>query len=58
LTIGKVFVFDTWALEKVYRILSFIGLGVVLMAISYIYHRDWLKLSPRSSPGTAKGTSA
>jgi uncharacterized membrane protein len=54
LTIGKVFVFDTWALEKVYRILSFIGLGVVLMAISYIYHRDWLKLSP----GTAKGTSA
>jgi len=46
-TIGKVFVYDTWNLEQVYRILSFIGLGVVLMAISYIYHRDWLQLSPK-----------
>lgn len=58
LTIGKIFTYDTWRLQQVYRIVSFIGLGVVLMGISYIYHRDWLKLSPRSSEGTAKGTSA
>lgn len=58
LTIGKIFTHDTWRLQQVYRIVSFIGLGVVLMGISYIYHRDWLKLSPRSSEGTAKGTSA
>jgi len=57
-TIGKVFTYDTWSLEKIYRILSFIGLGVVLMGISYIYHRDWLKLSPRSSENATKGTSA
>jgi uncharacterized membrane protein len=56
-TIGKVFVYDTWALEKIYRVISFLGLGVVLMAISYIYHRDWLKLSSRSPSGIpAKGT--
>lgn len=55
LTIVKVFTYDSWNLEKVYRVLSFIGLGVMLMAISYIYHRDWLKLSPKSSG--AKGTS-
>lgn len=58
LTIGKVFTYDTWNLQQGYRILSFIALGVVLMGISFIYQRDWLKLSPRPSKGTAKGTSA
>jgi uncharacterized membrane protein len=58
LTIGKVFTYDSWSLEKIYRILSFIGLGVMLMVVSYIYHRDWLKLSPRSSGDEAKRTSA
>jgi uncharacterized membrane protein len=57
-TIGKIFIYDAWSLDKVYRILSFIALGVVLMAISFIYQRDWLKLSPRSSENTAQGTSA
>lgn len=56
-TIVKVFIYDTWTLEQIYRVISFLGLGVVLMAMSYIYHRDWLKLSGHSSPeGTAKGT--
>ncbi len=44
-TIGKVFVFDTSNLQQGYRILSFIALGVVLMGMSYIYHRGWLKLT-------------
>ena len=57
-TVGKVFIYDTWSLEKAYRILSFIGLGVVLMAISFIYQRDWLKLSPRAAEKGAKGISA
>jgi uncharacterized membrane protein len=52
-TIGKVFIFDASALQQGYRILSFIALGAVLMAISYIYHRDWLKLSSRGGPETA-----
>ncbi|HET6936366.1 MAG TPA: DUF2339 domain-containing protein [Candidatus Angelobacter sp.] len=47
-TIGKVFLFDVSGLQQGYRILSFIALGVVLMGISYIYHRDWLKLSGSS----------
>jgi uncharacterized membrane protein len=58
LTIGKVFVLDVSSLEKGYRILSFIALGVVLMGISYIYHRDWLKLAPTASDNSTKGTSA
>lgn len=48
-TIVKVFVYDVSELDKGYRILSFIALGVVLLAISFIYQRDWLKLSVRSA---------
>lgn len=48
-TIGKVFLFDSSSLGKGYRIMSFMALGLVLMAISYVYSRDWLKLSRRSA---------
>lgn len=57
-TIGKVFLYDSRELEQVYRILSFIALGVMLMAISYAYHRDWLKLSPRKEGSAGQETSA
>jgi uncharacterized membrane protein len=50
-TIGKVFLYDSRELQQVYRILSFIALGVMLMATSYAYHRDWFKLSPKKSGG-------
>jgi uncharacterized membrane protein len=50
-TIGKVFLYDSRQLEQIYRILSFIALGVMLMGISYAYHRDWLKLSNRNNGG-------
>ena len=59
LTIGKVFTYDVWELEKGYRIISFIVLGVLLLAISFVYQRDWLKLSgSRADSGLAKGSSA
>jgi uncharacterized membrane protein len=57
-TIGKVFLYDSRELQQVYRILSFIALGVMLMATSYAYHRDWFKLSPKKSgSGTEQETS-
>jgi uncharacterized membrane protein len=31
-------------LSQGYRILSFLGLGAVLFAVSFVYQRDWLKL--------------
>lgn len=46
-TIGKVFLYDVSELDRGYRILSFIVLGVLLLAISFVYQRDWLKLSIR-----------
>jgi uncharacterized membrane protein len=39
ITILKVFVYDLSFLERVYRIFSFIGLGVILLAVSYAYQR-------------------
>jgi len=57
-TIGKVFLFDVSALQQGYRIVSFIALGAVLMAISYVYHRDWLKLSPPSQQNSTHRASA
>jgi uncharacterized membrane protein len=56
-TIGKVFVYDVSMLQQGYRILSFIALGAVLMGISYVYHRDWLKLSSRAHESSTQRTS-
>jgi uncharacterized membrane protein len=38
-TIFKVFFFDLSRLERFYRIISFIGLGAILLAVSYLYTR-------------------
>jgi uncharacterized membrane protein len=48
-TVGKVFLYDVSALDKGYRIVSFVALGGVLLAVSFIYQRDWLKLSGQTS---------
>ena len=47
-TIGKVFLYDVSELDRGYRIVSFIVLGALLLAISFMYQRDWLKLSSRN----------
>jgi uncharacterized membrane protein len=52
-TTGKIFLYDMSQLGGSYRILSFIALGAVLLGISFIYQRDWLKLSPDSSDQSA-----
>jgi len=47
LTTAKVFVYDTSELDRIYRILSFVVLGVLLLAVSFAYQRDWLQLNRR-----------
>lgn len=44
LTTVKVFAYDTSQLDRIYRILSFVVLGVVLLGISFAYQRRWIKL--------------
>ncbi|MEK9136448.1 MAG: DUF2339 domain-containing protein, partial [Bacteroidota bacterium] len=38
-TILKIFIYDLSFLETLYRIFSFIGLGVILLAVSYLYQK-------------------
>jgi uncharacterized membrane protein len=38
-TILKIFIYDLSFLESLYRIVSFIGLGVILLGVSYLYQR-------------------
>ncbi len=42
--IGKVFTVDVSQLSQGYRILSFLGLGALLLAVSFAYQKDWLNL--------------
>ena len=43
-SIGKVFIVDVSTLSQGYRILSFLGLGALLLGVSFAYQRDWLNL--------------
>ena len=57
-TTVKVFVYDVSELDRGYRIVSFIVLGVLLLTISFVYQRDWLQLSARGrAQGKAEGKS-
>lgn len=38
-TILKIFIYDLSFLETLYRIFSFVGLGVILLVVSYLYQR-------------------
>lgn len=46
--VGRVFIFDVWKLQTLYRILSFFALGIVLLVLGFIYSkyqekiREWL----------------
>jgi uncharacterized membrane protein len=37
--IVKVYVYDVFALEQVYRIFAFVGLGILLVVSGYLYNR-------------------
>ncbi len=39
LTIGKVFLHDLWDLGSLYRVGSIVGLGVALLAVSFLTQR-------------------
>ena len=53
-TIGKVFLVDLAQLDRVYRVLSVIGLGVLLIVASYLYQRF---MADDDEPGGTAGES-
>jgi uncharacterized membrane protein len=46
LTVAKVFMFDLATLSSMYRVVSFIGLGLLLLAGAFV----WQRLRPRAAP--------
>ncbi len=55
LTVAKVFLFDMSELTGIYRALSFIGLGLVLVAVGYFYRRFVFPPKPPSTPSPQAG---
>ena len=51
-TIAKTFLYDLRDLSQGYRVLSFLGLGALLMAVSFAYQKDWLALRDPHQPRT------
>jgi uncharacterized membrane protein len=43
-TICKTFLYDMRNLSQGYRVVSFLGLGALLMTVSFAYQKDWLAL--------------
>jgi uncharacterized membrane protein len=56
-TIFKTFLYDMRNLSEGYRVISLLGLGVLLMAVSFAYQRDWLNLHGAEGPNGAGGKS-
>lgn len=51
-TIFKAFLYDMRDLSQGYRVVSFLGLGALLLAISFAYQKDWLNLrKSEATPG-------
>lgn len=44
--LGRVVMLDVWKLEVIYRILSFFALGIVLLALGYVYTRQSIAAKP------------
>ena len=48
LALGRVVLFDVWKQETIYRVLTFMALGIVLLVLGFIYNkyqetiRKWL----------------
>jgi uncharacterized membrane protein len=53
-TIGKTFVYDMRNLSQGYRVASFMGLGALLLAVSFAYQRDWLALKSKHADEDAQ----
>jgi uncharacterized membrane protein len=56
LTIAKAFFIDMSTLTGVYRALSFIGLGLVLVAIGWLYQRILFRKQAAPQPATPSGS--
>ena len=54
-TIAKVFLYDTSELSQGYRVASVLGLGVLLLGVSFAYQKDWLNLRKPAADAPVEG---
>jgi uncharacterized membrane protein len=54
-TLAKVFMVDLSRLEAIWRVLSFAGLGLLLLAASYLYYKYRHVIFPAEAPAGADG---
>lgn len=52
-TVLKAVLWDTRSLGTGYRVVSYLALGVILMAVSFAYQKDWLGLRSGNGGGNA-----
>jgi hypothetical protein len=57
-SIGKTFLYEMRDLSQGYRVVSFLGLGALLMAISFAYQKDWLSLRKPAHPSNEPAAGA
>ena len=50
-TLGKILFVDLAQVRPVYRILSFVAVGALLLCVSFVYHRHESEPSPRQADG-------
>lgn len=55
IAILKIFVYDLSFLETLYRIFSFIGLGLILLVVSYLYQRYKDVILPERTDQSVEG---
>lgn len=55
LAVAKVFVLDTAKLEDLWRVMSYFGLGVVLIALGYVYQRWVFRRSDKADEASEGG---
>ncbi|MGH9174474.1 MAG: DUF2339 domain-containing protein, partial [Vicinamibacterales bacterium] len=49
-TVLKVFFYDLWELGGIYRVIGFIGFGVLLVLVSYLYQKGRQEAPPPEAP--------
>jgi len=56
-SVGKVFLFETRHLEDLYRVMSFLGLGLSLFGLAYVYQRFVFRPSSAGVPSRSEPVS-
>lgn len=58
ITVMKVFFYDLWELGGIYRVVGFLGFGILLVLVSYLYQRGAFAAKRAAAPSEAPTSAA